>query len=131
MSVSSTVFGYHVQYLYTLYRMIESADSKEVFVPEGREDLDIYLNDQIIETIQVKCYSGTIVYSDLFSKGKSTSLFSRGKDSLDENSNASNPQPIGFSGILLAKRQKFILLYIFLAQQKCRRHKIPLPHKAT
>ena len=44
MSVSSTVFGYHVQYLYTLYRMIESADSKEVFVPEGREDLDIYLN---------------------------------------------------------------------------------------
>lgn len=82
MSVSSTVFGYHVQYLYTLYRMIESADSKEVFVPEGREDLDIYLNDQIIETIQVKCYSGTIVYSDLFSKGKSTSLFSRGKDSL-------------------------------------------------
>lgn len=87
MSVSSTVFGYHVQYLYTLYRMIESADSKEVFVPEGREDLDIYLNDQIIETIQVKCYSGTIVYSDLFSKGKSTSLFSRGKNSLDENSN--------------------------------------------
>lgn len=87
MSVSSTVFGYHVQYLYTLYRMIESADSKEVFVPEGSEDLDIYLNDQIIETIQVKCYSGTIVYSDLFSKGKSTSLFSRGKDSLAENSN--------------------------------------------
>ena len=40
-------------------------------MPEGREDLDIYLNDQIIETIQVKCYSGTIVYSDLFSKGKS------------------------------------------------------------
>ena len=35
----------------------------------------------------MKCYSGTIVYSDLFSKGKSTSLFSRGKDSLDENSN--------------------------------------------
>ena len=28
-------------------------------------------------------------------------------------------------------RIKFILLYIFLAQQKCRRHKIPLPHKAT
>ena len=87
MSVASTVYGYHVQYLYTLYRILESADSKEVFVPEGREDLDIYLNDQIVETIQVKCYSGTIVYSDLFSKGKSTSLFSRGKDSLDENSN--------------------------------------------
>ena len=43
----------------------------------------------------------------------------------------SNPQPIGFRGNLLVKRQKFILLYIFLAQQKCRRHKIPLPHKAT
>ena len=27
----------------------------------------------------------------------------------------SNPQPIGFRGILLVKRQKFILLYIFLA----------------
>lgn len=87
MSVASTVYGYQVQYLYTLYRMLGAADSKEVFVPEGREDLDIYLNDQIIETVQVKCYSGTIVYSDLFSKGKSTSLFSRGKDSLDENSN--------------------------------------------
>ena len=43
----------------------------------------------------------------------------------------SNPQPIGFRGNLLVKRPKFILLYIFLAQQKCRRHKIPLPHKAT
>ena len=28
---------------------------------------------------------------------------------------ASNPQPIWFRGILLVKRQKFILLYIFLA----------------
>ena len=28
---------------------------------------------------------------------------------------SSNPQPIGFRGILLVKRQKFILLYIFLA----------------
>ena len=86
MSVASTLYGYHVQYLYTLYRMLESSDSKEVFVPEGREDLDIYYCDQIIETVQVKCYSGTIGYSDLFSKAKSTSLFSRGKDSLDENS---------------------------------------------
>lgn len=86
MSVASTLYGYHVQYLYTLYRMLESADSKEVFVPEGREDLDIYYCDQIIETVQVKCFSGTIGYSDLFSKAKSTSLFSRGKDSLDENS---------------------------------------------
>ena len=86
MSVASTLYGYHVQYLYTLYRMLDSADSKEVFVPEGREDLDIYYCDQIIETVQVKCYSGTIGYSDLFSKAKSTSLFSRGKDSLDENS---------------------------------------------
>lgn len=86
MSVASTLYGYHVQYLYTLYRMLESADSKEVFMPEGREDLDIYLCDQIIETVQVKCYSGAIGYADLFSKAKSTSLFSRGKDSLDANS---------------------------------------------
>ena len=86
MSVASTVYGYQVQYLYTLYRMLGAADSKEVFVPEGREDLDIYLNDQIIETVQVKCYSGAIGYADLFSKAKSTSLFSRGKDSLDANS---------------------------------------------
>ena len=43
----------------------------------------------------------------------------------------SNPQPIEFSGMLLVKRQKIILLYIILAQQKRRRHKIPLPHKAT
>ena len=43
MSVASTLYGYHVQYLYTLYRMLESADSKEVFVPEGREDLKFRL----------------------------------------------------------------------------------------
>lgn len=86
MSVASTLYGYHVQYLYTLYRMLESADSKEVFMPEGREDLDIYLCGKIIETVQVKCYSGAIGYADLFSKAKSTSLFSRGKDSLDANS---------------------------------------------
>lgn len=86
MSVASTLYGYHVQYLYTLYRMLESADSKEVFMPEGREDLDIYLCGKIIETVQVKCYSGTIGYANLFSKAKSTSLFSRGKDSLDANS---------------------------------------------
>lgn len=86
MSVASTLYGYHVQYLYTLYRMLESADSKEVFLPEGREDLDIYLCGKIIETVQVKCYSGAIGYADLFSKAKSTSLFSRGKDSLDANS---------------------------------------------
>ena len=66
--------------------MLESADSKEVFMPEGREDLDIYLYDKIIETVQVKCYFGAIGYADLFSKAKSTSLFSRGKDSLDANS---------------------------------------------
>lgn len=87
MSVASTLHGYQVQYLYTLYRMLRSPESKEVFLPEGREDLDIYLDGQIVETVQVKCYSGTILYSDLFSKAKSTSLFSRGKASLEENPN--------------------------------------------
>lgn len=87
MSVASTLHGYQVQYLYTLYRMLRSPESKEDFLPEGREDLDIYLDGQIVETVQVKCYSGTILYSDLFSKAKSTSLFSRGKASLEENPN--------------------------------------------
>ena len=32
-----------------------------------------------------------------------------------ETNTSSNPQPIGFREILLVKRQKFILLYIFLA----------------
>lgn len=87
MSVASTLHGYQVQYLYTLYRMLMSPDSKEVFLPEGREDLDIYLDGQIVETVQVKCYSAAILYSDLFSKAKTTSLFSRGKASLEENPN--------------------------------------------
>ena len=69
--------------------------------------------------------------NDLLNKQKIESNRIEFKKGWNPGSISSNPQPIEFSGILLVKRQKIILLYIILAQQKRRRHKIPLPHKAT
>ena len=42
-------------------------------------------------------------------------LQQRKQELIQNKKKTSNPQPIGFRGILLVKRQKFILLYIFLA----------------
>lgn len=85
MSVNSTLHGYRVQFLYTLYRMILSDNTQEIFVPEGREDLDVYEGNVLKECIQVKCHTGTISYGDLYSSGKRTSLYSRAMASLDDN----------------------------------------------
>ena len=71
--------GYRRQFLYTLYRLLKERNSEYIFEPEGFfEDLDI--KDQsgsILETIQVKNTSGTLVFSDLFSK--SDSFYKRAK----------------------------------------------------
>lgn len=85
MGIQSTLHGYRVQFLYTLYRMMFSENTQEVFVPEGKEDLDVYNDGVLEECIQVKCHSEVLTYKDLFSAGKKTSLFSRAVESLDEN----------------------------------------------
>lgn len=87
MSIRSTLHGYRVQFLYTLYRMILSENHQEVFVPEGKEDLDIYVNGVLKECIQVKCHAGILTYRDLYSAGRKTSLYSRAIDSLEKNPN--------------------------------------------
>ena len=88
MSIHSTLHGYRIQFLYTLYRMVSSENPQEEFVPEGREDLDIYADGMLVECIQVKCRKDKITYSDLYSSGKNTSLYSRAIQSLHENANA-------------------------------------------
>ena len=60
---------------------------QEVFVPEGKEDLDVYVDGVLEECIQVKCHSGVLTFGDFYSAGRKTSLFSRAIESLGENPN--------------------------------------------
>ena len=60
MTIQSTLHGYRVQFLYTLYRMMRSGNPQEVFMPEGKEDLDIYVEGILKECAQVKCHAGTL-----------------------------------------------------------------------
>lgn len=80
MAVSDTLRGYRTQFLYTLYRIISPNNSgKEVFRPEGIEDLDILVDDNVVESIQVKNHkSGLLGYAHLSSNAHTTSFFSRG-----------------------------------------------------
>ena len=85
MDIRSSLHGYRVQFLYTLYRMMLSDNAQEVFVPEGKEDLDIYVDGILTECIQVKCHKDRLTYIDLYSSGKATSLYRRTLESLSEN----------------------------------------------
>ena len=84
MAVSDTLRGYRTQFLYTLYRIISTNNSgKEVFRPEGIEDLDILVDDKVVESIQVKNHkSGLLGYAHLSSNAHTTSFFSRGINTL-------------------------------------------------
>lgn len=81
----NAIKGYRRQFLYTLYRLLNNSNNDLVFEPEGFfEDLDIKDNKGgIIETIQVKNTSGTLVFSDLFSK--KDSFFKRAKKAVSLN----------------------------------------------
>ena len=54
MTIQSTLHGYRVQFLYTLYRMMLSENLQEVFVPEGKEDLDVYVDDVLFYYMQTE-----------------------------------------------------------------------------
>lgn len=57
--------GYRIQFLYTLYRILIEENPNISFKPEGKEDLDIYLNNNLVEVIQVKDYSEDLTLSHL------------------------------------------------------------------
>lgn len=84
MAVSDTLRGYRTQFLYTLYRIISTNNSgKEVFRPEGIEDLDILVDDKVVESIQVKNHKSSLLgYAHLSSNAHTTSFFSRGINTL-------------------------------------------------
>jgi hypothetical protein len=68
MSVPATLREFRTQYLYTLFVMFHEKDSNTVFIPEGKEDLDIIYADGRKEYIQVKNYSTPVTYSSLIRK---------------------------------------------------------------
>ena len=73
--------GYRLQALYTLKRILASGSNKTlVFHLEGKEDLDIEEDGQLLEAIQVKSYDN-LVLSDL-SPDKPYSFFRRALDLL-------------------------------------------------
>lgn len=98
MAVPDTLRGFRTQFLYTLYRAIIDERYDYVYVPEGEEDVDIYCNDVLIETIQVKNLAKPVVYSDLISPGKTTSFFQRGEIFLDKSPKV-KIRLVSFSGI--------------------------------
>ncbi len=78
----NAIRGYRNQFLYTLYRLLKDINENYIFEPEGYfEDLDIKDHSgKYIETIQVKNTTGTLVFSDLFSK--KDSFFKRAKKAI-------------------------------------------------
>lgn len=70
----SSLKGYRVQFLYSLYRILSHKESEFEFRPEGRyEDLDIYdENGDVIEIIQVKDYGNTLTLSKILSQKENT-----------------------------------------------------------
>lgn len=61
----AAISGFRLQALYTLALILEEAESARVFQPEGKEDLAIYENENLIRAIQVKAYSSPLKLSDL------------------------------------------------------------------
>jgi hypothetical protein len=79
--------GYRLQALYILHLVLSSTDPKKVFHPEGKEDVDTYLNGELSQSIQVKSHTGNLTYSD-FNPASVDSFFHRSLESL-ANTNAS------------------------------------------
>jgi hypothetical protein len=75
--------GYRVQALYTLERMLSPGlDPTIVFRPEGKEDLDIFKDDEFREAIQIKSHDN-LVLSHL-SPEKPNSFFHRALALMEE-----------------------------------------------
>ena len=64
-----------------------SENLQEVFVPEGKEDLDVYVDGVLEECVQVKCHSAILTYRDLYSAGRKMSFYGRAFESFSENPN--------------------------------------------
>jgi len=69
--------GYRLQALYTLFRILGSADETLVFQPEGQEDLAIFeASNRLLEAIQVKAHKDDLTLAS-FSPNKPASFFYR------------------------------------------------------
>jgi len=61
----AAISGYRRQALYTAHLLTQKDSESRVLHPEGREDLAVYLDDRLEQTIQVKAYSSPLTLSDL------------------------------------------------------------------
>ncbi len=68
--------GYRLQALYILYEVLFANDIDVSFLPEGKEDLDIYVDSVIIRSIQIKSHKANLSYSD-FNPKSNDSFFRR------------------------------------------------------
>lgn len=90
--------GYRLQTLYILYRILSSKDPEITFQPEGNEDLAIYKNGQLIESIQIKAYSSSLTLSDFIEPNKKDTFIHRSIQLLI-NSPSSQVKVISFGDI--------------------------------
>ncbi|WP_161891162.1 hypothetical protein [Pontibacter russatus] len=74
----SALKGYRLQFLYSLFRILNHNSNEAKFAPEGKfEDLDIYdLENNLIEIIQIKALSEKLTLSNVLSS-KGTSFLKR------------------------------------------------------
>lgn len=98
MAVSDTLRGYRTQFLYTLYRVVVDKRDDYIYVPEGKEDLDIFCGDNMIEAVQVKNLNHSVAFNDLKSKAAQTSFFGRGCEFIRQYPNV-KLRLISFNGI--------------------------------
>jgi len=68
--------GFRLQALYILARILDPVSNELVFQPEGQEDLAIYNDDSLIESIQVKAHKAPLTISS-FQPNKPHSFFHR------------------------------------------------------
>lgn len=77
MAISDTLRGFRRQFLYSAGRLLKPKENERIFIPEGKEDLDILdAEGNTIELIQVKDLKDPIQLSTLWSTER-TSFFRR------------------------------------------------------
>lgn len=65
LGAKAALSGFRRQALYALSLLIEEADSDTVVQPEGKEDIALFKDGELVRVIQVKAYSSPLQLSDL------------------------------------------------------------------
>ncbi len=74
--------GFRCQALYILNTVLTSEDTSFSFQPEGKEDLDVYQDEKLIYSIQVKSHTTNLKYSE-FNPSSPNSFFRRSIETIN------------------------------------------------